>query len=306
MAHMMMSVALLGLAGLAVWAAWSMVRQVFGFSPLRELIRESAARVVPFPTGSAAVLRRRFARAVTGQVLIFPSGAREAFGLLEVRISPEDLVTLADSSVTALSHDATQLYERHAQREKWRIPDRGVRVIVSVDETLRSGWIPPARSIDAVPLEHPGTPEAGSDPKPAASLVDTLGLPRLVAEPTMPDEEPATIPADLPEWASEATVSPLTLIADDGDREFTSYPIFVGRGADADFLLSSERASRSHARIYPQQGRWVIEDLGSLNGTFLDGKRLESGGHRVISHGSELTFADVRVEVRVEQATRAM
>lgn len=48
----------------------------------------------------------------------------------------------------------------------------------------------------------------------------------------------------------------------------------VGRDQEADLCLKDEGLSRQHARIRSQGGRHVLEDLGSTNGTFVNGNRM--------------------------------
>lgn len=50
----------------------------------------------------------------------------------------------------------------------------------------------------------------------------------------------------------------------------TESPITIGRANDATLVLSDDYASSRHARIFPQNGQWIVEDLGSTNGTYLD------------------------------------
>jgi pSer/pThr/pTyr-binding forkhead associated (FHA) protein len=49
----------------------------------------------------------------------------------------------------------------------------------------------------------------------------------------------------------------------------------VGRSPDCDIFLDDVTVSRTHAVIAQQGGRFTIEDLGSLNGTFLNRHRIE-------------------------------
>ncbi len=49
----------------------------------------------------------------------------------------------------------------------------------------------------------------------------------------------------------------------------------VGRGADADFVLKDTNASRRHCRVLAEGAGYAIEDLGSRNGTFVDGTRIQ-------------------------------
>ncbi|MGD8596760.1 MAG: FHA domain-containing protein [Anaerolineae bacterium] len=51
-------------------------------------------------------------------------------------------------------------------------------------------------------------------------------------------------------------------------------PLTVGRHEDADIVLTDPQVSRQHAEIAMQGGKWVIRDLGSANGTFVNGQRL--------------------------------
>ncbi|MCX4972997.1 MULTISPECIES: FHA domain-containing protein [unclassified Streptomyces] len=51
--------------------------------------------------------------------------------------------------------------------------------------------------------------------------------------------------------------------------------ISLGRAHDSTIVLDDDYASSRHARIYPDRdGQWIVEDLGSTNGTYLDRNRL--------------------------------
>ncbi|MEW2161690.1 FHA domain-containing protein [Streptomyces sp. NPDC007084] len=51
--------------------------------------------------------------------------------------------------------------------------------------------------------------------------------------------------------------------------------ITLGRAHDSTIVLDDDYASSRHARIYPDRdGQWIVEDLGSTNGTYLDRNRL--------------------------------
>jgi hypothetical protein len=54
----------------------------------------------------------------------------------------------------------------------------------------------------------------------------------------------------------------------------TDAQITVGRANDATLVLNDDYASSRHARLYPQDGQWVVEDLGSTNGTYLDRQKV--------------------------------
>ena len=50
-------------------------------------------------------------------------------------------------------------------------------------------------------------------------------------------------------------------------------PFMIGRHADNNLVLRDSRASRSHARIFAENGKYVIEDLNSRHGTWVNGER---------------------------------
>jgi pSer/pThr/pTyr-binding forkhead associated (FHA) protein len=51
-------------------------------------------------------------------------------------------------------------------------------------------------------------------------------------------------------------------------------PITIGRSADCTVVIDDDYASNHHARISPHEGDWVIEDLGSTNGTYVQRTRV--------------------------------
>jgi pSer/pThr/pTyr-binding forkhead associated (FHA) protein len=54
----------------------------------------------------------------------------------------------------------------------------------------------------------------------------------------------------------------------------TDQQITLGRANDATLVLNDDYASSRHARLFPQDGQWIVEDLGSTNGTYLDRQKV--------------------------------
>ena len=80
------------------------------------------------------------------------------------------------------------------------------------------------------------------------------------------------------------------VIRSGGNRVGESFPLVgermtIGRRPDADVFLDDVTVSRDHALLVHRSGGWHIDDLGSLNGTYVNRHRLES--HR-LSDGDEL------------------
>jgi hypothetical protein len=74
--------------------------------------------------------------------------------------------------------------------------------------------------------------------------------------------------------------SPTKLVVSEGSLTGTTVAlqgqtITLGRAHDSTIVLDDDYASSRHARIYPDRdGQWIVEDLGSTNGTYLDRTRL--------------------------------
>ncbi|MGQ0466112.1 MAG: FHA domain-containing protein FhaB/FipA [Sporichthyaceae bacterium] len=52
-------------------------------------------------------------------------------------------------------------------------------------------------------------------------------------------------------------------------------PITLGRDPGSTIVLDDDYASNKHARIFPSNGEWLVEDLGSTNGTYLDRDKVQ-------------------------------
>jgi pSer/pThr/pTyr-binding forkhead associated (FHA) protein len=87
----------------------------------------------------------------------------------------------------------------------------------------------------------------------------------------------------------------LTFTAPDGnDSQFElAGELTVGREAGNDVVLPEGGLSRKHARFYDQGGQVFVEDLGSSNGTFVDGQRTE--GPTASSDGQDILVANIKV-----------
>lgn len=73
-------------------------------------------------------------------------------------------------------------------------------------------------------------------------------------------------------------------------------PILIGRAPECTLVLTDDFASGRHARLAPGQTGWTVEDLGSTNGTLLNGTPL--GGETPVSPGSVLKIGRTVIELR--------
>jgi len=73
--------------------------------------------------------------------------------------------------------------------------------------------------------------------------------------------------------------------------------ITLGRAHDSTIVLDDDYASSRHARIYPDRdGQWIVEDLGSTNGTYLDRARLTTP--TPIGPGAPIRIGKTVIELR--------
>ena len=75
----------------------------------------------------------------------------------------------------------------------------------------------------------------------------------------------------------------------------TKNEIYLGRDITNDIVINDPEISRKHARLTLQAGGYLLEDLGSTNGTFVDGQRI-TGSHsmapgEVIMLGDNVSLA---------------
>src|SRR5258705_11690290 len=68
--------------------------------------------------------------------------------------------------------------------------------------------------------------------------------------------------------------------------------VYVGRGLECAIRTDDGMVSRRHAQIRMEFGRYVIEDLGSANGSHVNNQRIQKQalGHADIVHGGSLTI----------------
>lgn len=66
--------------------------------------------------------------------------------------------------------------------------------------------------------------------------------------------------------------------------------IVIGRGSDCDIVLPERQASRQHLAIERDEGGYLLRDLGSKNGTFVNGKEVRDEPYR-LRDGDEIQIA---------------
>src|SRR5699024_9414045 len=94
---------------------------------------------------------------------------------------------------------------------------------------------------------------------------------------------------------------PGTIAVTDGPLAGTSLmlsgaPVTFGRAPDNTIVIDDDFASSHHARISAQRGAWMLEDLGSTNGTIVDGSPMT--GPVQLRTGTRITIGHTTLETR--------
>lgn len=113
----------------------------------------------------------------------------------------------------------------------------------------------------------PGTPPTGAPA--AAPARKPFGRGRDRTEPPRAAEPP------------QRPAGPRSLVVTEGSLQGTSIvlgqaPILIGRAPECTIVIEDDYVSARHARFSLQEDRWVLEDLGSTNGTFLGRTKVEA------------------------------
>jgi pSer/pThr/pTyr-binding forkhead associated (FHA) protein len=77
-----------------------------------------------------------------------------------------------------------------------------------------------------------------------------------------------------------------------GQRLIVKTPVVnIGRADYNDLVVPDESVSTTHAKLQRREGVWVLVDLDSTNGTFVDGERIK--GEAPLAPGANVRFGDV-------------
>ena len=176
----------------------------------------------------------------------------------------KDVVTFGRDHANDITVESDVVSRHHAQLER-----RGGQYEIS-DLGSTNGLTRDGKRVERVLLE-PG---------------DVLEIGRTITVEYRGAEESVGAGAGMGVFGGEGA-RPTTVIRLPGQQSVT-----IGRSEDADVSLVHPQVNREHARLDVQQGRYVIEDLGSASGTFVNGQRVQQ---QVLAEGDVVRIGPHRM-----------
>lgn len=164
---------------------------------------------------------------------------------------------------------------------------------------------PQQQPAQAAPKQRaePARARAASQPLPTRPKKQRVALPSAPSNtgvvfdryslPSGPMEQRA--PLDRSGHATVTGSVPQVMAVEPGPAGGQGGAITIGRGLENQIVVDDLLASRQHARLVPSRGGYDVEDLGSRNGTYVNGQRI-SGAH--LGEGDLLAVGHSRFTVR--------
>jgi hypothetical protein len=121
-------------------------------------------------------------------------------------------------------------------------------------------------------------------------------VPRAGRQATAPPPKPAQQPNPKPtkKLARHLVITAGSLAGT--SIELDNAPVTIGRAPDSTLVLTDDYASSHHARLVPRDGQWLVEDLGSTNGTYLDKTKVTTP--TPIPNGGKVRIGKTVLELR--------
>jgi pSer/pThr/pTyr-binding forkhead associated (FHA) protein len=288
----------------------------------------SAANLPQRPDAPARPMRRT--RASGGRLVSLVDGR-------EYAVPAEGLVIGRDASCDVVVPTA-EVSRRHAQiapaNEGYVVKDTSTNGVfvngerVAATQTLGRGDIVRVGNedfrfyadlvVDATPPDvtpTPAEPAAAAEAARLAAAVRAASRPEPAPEAPAPSPSGAGAPTPIvpprsvttPPASGRPVLATLEVLSTGvlkGQRFEVRTPLaHVGRGPHNDVVLPDESVSDAHAKLQKREAGWYVVDMGSTNGTYVGGRRVET--EHKLEGAPDLRFGGVKVAFRTDEAGSA-
>lgn len=244
---------------------------------------EKAIRAA-FTTGSrkrveAVEIASALRRDLDQECFTTPSGRTMAPNVFTVQFSDDDFPR-AQEWGTQLAEELCDVVIRHARSQAYTLQG-AVRVSFIRDPDLDAGEFRIASAAERT--------DAPAAPSGSSSGAATARAP-----------QPPAPPRDTTRYddAEPPVVRQVPVIEVAGERfSLNAARVSVGRSAEADITVEDSGVSRKHLEIVRQGGHYLAVDLGSTNGSYVDGERVR--GRTELVDGSVITVGRARLVFRL-------
>lgn len=218
-----------------------------------------------------------------------------------VHLNPADLEGFGDM-IASLASELADGALVFARTRRYTLVDRP-RVTLFADPGVeRTDIRVVARFADPIAGQGSGAGPTSDDEPDDRSARLAGARPRAASTLRQPDESNVAVHSDTMVFTVPRPSAPaarLRIIARDGEEhvhEFDGSGLTIGRAADNDLVIADSRVSRHHARIVGRRGTLVYADLGSTNGSRVNGVQV---GELVLGAGDRIELGDTVIMVEV-------
>ena len=191
-----------------------------------------------------------------------------------VVLHPDDRAAFAEVE-TELVRELAEVVTQHSERESYRLAEPAV-VVLRDDNDARRG------SITVLP-----------------SLVSAK-QPIVPAQPSKADTNEAVVVQPIAASMSTPVAGAITsaIVLEDGTRHvLETERVTIGRQSGCTITIRDTNVSREHAQLRRRPNGWTIRDLGSTNGTKLNGVRVEN--EQMLANGDVIMLGAMKVTFEI-------
>lgn len=263
------------------------------------IFERSTARL--FRTGVQVVQLERRVERTMDQARVTVAGRTSVPSRYRVRMQPSDLAAVAErgGGAEALAARLADAGFAFARVHGYHLSGRPTVSLIA-DPSLPGGQVEVDavvdRPFDAAPQPRRARVAASG---PTAPAVDIEGVDAQLGQPAASVRGDGTQTRIYRRPVPETARAVLRVIADDAPErtiEVDGSPLSIGRAADNGLVLRDARVSRHHGRLQARRGALVYTDLGSTNGSRVNGVRVDE---LVLGQGDRLEIGDTVLVVEI-------